>query len=367
MAQANDPGTGPNGKVATIHREVRDIFAHRPSDRPWQLPFAIALAACLPMLLGAYAGVMSHAAIASIGAMSIVYLPRTRLDQRMIAMMATAFAMTACYTLGQASHLVPSLRVPMITIVALLVTLCCRFYRVGPPGPLFFVMAAAIGAFAPGDISGLAVKVGSFALGTIGAATVAFFYSLYILRHWDPQPAPERSADMLGEVVVPSVIIAAFVGLSLALAEMFGFDKPYWVPVSCMAVLQGTSMRAVAHRQVQRIAGTLVGLGLTWLLVQYLDHPLQLALTIGVLTFVVEVIIVRHYALAAVFITPLAIALAEASTLGQTSATPLIIARFTDTVLGSMIGLAGGYCLHREAFNAWLGRQLSRLAPKRQP
>lgn len=363
MQPPPDPERRSAGQL--VRHELTEIFAPRASDRPWQLPFAIALAAGLPMVIGAWFGAISFGALASIGAMTIVYLPRTKLDQRMVAIMATACAMIACYGLGQIGQLVPSLQVPVIVFTTLLATIGCRYYRVGPPGPLFFVMAASIGAFAPGNLAELPEKLGIFALGSLCAVGIAFFYTLHILRHRDPLPLESPPDDKLSDVVVPSVIIAAFVGLSLASAQVFGFEKPYWVPISCIAVLQGITLRAVWHRQIQRIVGTFVGLGLTWILVRYLQTPVQLALATGVLLFLVEVIIVRHYALAAVFITPLAIVLAEASILGHTSATPLLQARLADTVLGSVLGLAGGYCLHQPALNAWLGRNLARLAPHR--
>lgn len=51
-----------------------------------------------------------------------------------------------------------------------------------------------------------------------------------------------------------------------------------------------------------------------------------------VLCFVVETAVVRHYAFAAIFITPMTILLAEAATLGHGPASTLIEARFYDTV-----------------------------------
>ena len=83
------------------------------------------------------------------------------------------------------------------------------------------------------------------------------------------------------------------------------------------------------------------------------------------LTFIIESIIVRHYALAAVFITPLTILLAEAAVLGQGSAAALIGARFVDTVLGCLVGLAGGVCLHSPRFRKVVGAPMRRLVPLR--
>jgi len=75
--------------------------------------------------------------------------------------------------------------------------------------------------------------------------------------------------------------------------------------------------------------------------------------------------VVRHYGLAVVFITPLTIFLAEATTLGQSMPAIIIEARLFDTVLGSVIGLIGGACLHSPGFRERVGRPVRRLVPER--
>lgn len=350
--------------VGTIaRRELHELITINPSDRPWELPLAVAVAAGLPMLLGAWFDEMSYAALASIGAMTIVYVPHTRLDHRMATIMAAAFAMIACFALGQLSQLVPIARGPIIALVAVLVTMACRYYRVIPPGSLFFVMATAIGAYTPGDIVDAPARLGVFALGTIGAVIVAFLYSMHILRFRAPLPASPPPDDLLDFVVIDSLIIGLFVGLSLGAAQILGLDKPYWVPVSCLAVIQGINLRAVWNRQAHRIIGTMIGLAVTWMLVRHAADSWAIAIAVTVLTFCIETAIVRHYAFATIFITPLTILLAEASILGHAGSSALIVARFTDTVIGSLIGLAGGICLHNSAARQMLRRRLRASEP----
>ena len=84
-----------------------------------------------------------------------------------------------------------------------------------------------------------------------------------------------------------------------------------------------------------------------------------------VLAFVIENAVVRHYGLAVTFITPLTILLAEASTLAHGSPNALIEARFFDTVLGCLIGLAGAVCLHSPGFRTLVGGWLRRFIPPR--
>jgi hypothetical protein len=342
---------------ALARRELRELVRIKPSDRPWELPFAVAMAAGLPLLVGAWFGNISYAALASIGGMTIVYVPRTTLDHRMVTVMAAAFGMIACFALGQISQFVPVARAPIIALVAMIVTMACRYYRVSPPGSLFFVMAAAIGAYTSG-VTAAPARLGVFALGTIGAVAVTFLYSLHILRSRAPLPTPKPPDDLLDFVVIDSLIIGLFVGLSLGAAQILGIEKPYWAPVSCLAVIQGVNLRAVWNRKTHRILGTMIGLAVTWVLARYTADPWIIAITITVLTFCIETAIVRHYAFAAIFITPLAILLAEVSTLGHSSSSALILARFVDTVIGAVIGLAGGACIHSIALRQILRRAL---------
>ena len=80
------------------------------------------------------------------------------------------------------------------------------------------------------------------------------------------------------------------------------------------------------------------------------------------LAFVIEILVVRHYALAVIFITPLTLLLADAATLGEShSIAPLMQARLIDTVLGCLVGLVGGMCLHSPAFRARVGTPIKRV------
>ena len=143
-------------------------------------------------------------------------------------------------------------------------------------------------------------------------------------------------------------------------------EKAYWVPVSCLAVIQGSSLRAVWNRQLHRIVGTSLGLLVAWGLLLLPLDKWTVSLTMMALSFIIELTVVRHYAFASIFITPLTILLAEAATLGQGSTASLIQARFFDTMLGCLVGLAGGICLHHPRFRMVVGNALRWLFPARR-
>src|SRR5690606_32789309 len=110
-------------------------------DRAWEMPLAAALCSGLPLLIGAWFGHMDYALAASLGGMVFLYLPGTALSHRMVWIMACSFGLIASYAGGLLSQFVALGVIPALSMTAILVTMVCRFYGVGPPGSLFFVMA----------------------------------------------------------------------------------------------------------------------------------------------------------------------------------------------------------------------------------
>lgn len=346
-----------------LRDELRALTYVQPHKRPWQLPFAAALASGLPLAAGTALGRLDWGLNAMLGGLVFLSLPDTRLRYRMVLMMALAFGMSACYAFGALTSLVPAAKSGAITLLTLIASMTARFYRLGPPGILFLIMAASIAAYTPITVEEVPLRVGLATMGAIFACSVAFLYSLHQVRRSPPAATiPSHGADF-DYVVVDSVVIAACVGLSLLLAESIGLERPYWAPVSCIAIIQGASLRLVWNRHVHRLLGTIIGLGLAWLILELpLDDWTLVAIMIA-LSFVIELVVVRHYGLAVVFITPLTILLAEASSLGQHSPIDTMLARVWDIALGSAIGLAGGAALHVPSFRARVARLIRALAP----
>jgi uncharacterized membrane protein YccC len=357
------------GTWQRLHSALRAEWSHlttlQSSDRRWQMPLAAALASGLPLMVGAAFHRLDYGLVSSLGGLVFLYLPDTPLHHRMTWLMCCAFGMTACYALGLVGHFFPPLTLLSVTAIATLVTMLCRYYDQGPPGSLFFVMAAAIGAYSPLSLPELPTRVGLLALGSLLACLVAFLYSLHIVRLQAPQPVKPLPSPGFDYVVLDSVLIGAFVGLSLLLAQLLHLPRPYWVPVSCLAVIQGVTLRAVWNRQLHRVLGTALGLLLAWALLALPLDAWRIAALVILLSFAVETLVVRHYGLAVVFITPLTILLAEAATLGHAPPHGLVLSRFFDTALGCAVGLAGGACLHSPRLRAAAGRALRRLVPAR--
>jgi hypothetical protein len=254
---------------------------------------------------------------------------------------------------------------PVLVSIATLATMMVRFYGLGPPRSLLFVMAAAIGAYTSFAPMQLPLQVGLLSLGCLLSCMIGFFYSVAVLRLQPAKPVERLPRARFDYVVIDSVVIGVFVGLSLVLAELMHLQRAYWVPISCIAVIQGQSLRVVWNRQLHRVLGTGIGLLLAWGLLLLPLEKWSISLIMMALTFVIELTVLRHYGFASIFITPMTILLVEAASLGQGSASELIQARFFDTVLGCLVGFAGGVCLHSPRVREVVRRQLRRLIPVR--
>lgn len=352
-----------------IAGEWRHFTTFQPSGRRWPMPLAAALSSGLPLLVGATLGRMDAGLVGSLGGLSFLYLPDRSLHQRMVVLMGCAFGLVASYACGLAVQALGAgfMRPLLIALIALIVTMTVRTYRLPPPGPLFFVMVAAIGAYTPVPMSSVPAQVGTMFLGTLVAAVIAFGYSLATAGRRAVSRPKSLSNPEVHVVLVDGVIIAIAVGASLALAQLFDLPRPYWVPVSCMAVLQGATLRAMWNRKIQRIAGTTVGVALAGGLLLLPLQGWSIALAVMVLTWLVEWLVVRHYGLATVFITPLTILLAEAAHLGsQPEVGALLMARLTDTALGCLVGFAAGLCLLDPRIRSAVERGVLALVAHRQ-
>lgn len=108
--------------------------------------------------------------------------------------------------------------------------------------------------------------------------------------------------------------------------------------------MQGATFVAMWQRKIHRVLGTVIGLSLTWIIFSLSPSAIEVAFIIFALNFMVELLVVRNYALAVIFITPLTILFAESTSIGNSSEL-LIMARLTDIIVGSAFGLVGGWIL----------------------
>lgn len=344
-----------------IKEQILALVAFNKTDRVWEIPFGAALASGVPLLVGAYFGTMQYAMVVGLGAFVFLYTTHTPIYHRMIVLMASSFGMIISFMLGAISHFNATLVGLVLGMIASLGAAICRYYQLNAPGNFFFIMVATLGAFMPFEIKALPFYAGLVAIGCMFACVVAFIYSLTTLKKVQLISINTHEYKGFSEVITDPFIIGVFVGGSVFCAGLLGLERAYWVPISCLAVMQGMTLFGTWTRHIHRIVGTFIGLGLTWVFFKLSLNNYQLAFMMIVLSFLIEYFVVRNYAIAAIFITPVTIFLAEISAGVVISDYNIIITRFTDTVLGSFIGIIGGLFLHNQHFRQIVEKILKKL------
>lgn len=337
---ANEPSQ-TNLSHDLIAAPIQSFITINSTTRPWHMPLVAALAISSPVFIGAYYDNVPMGLLASLGAMVILNLPYVgTLLYRMVVVLTCSFGMVACFAVGLIAHSVPILVIPLTLFITFWVTIFSRCYRLSPPAGLFIIMASALAFFMPVDVGEIPYLIGVVALGTLIAGMVGCCYTLCLLYNRPIKPAEPRLPT--DAVLSDSIIMAVMIASSLAVALLLNMPKPYWVPMSCYVVMQGINFKSIWIKHLHRIVGTGVGIGLAWVILDIQPQGYSIGLLILGLVFFIETLVVRHYAAAVIFVTPLTIMLAEYSTPHAQPLVEIISVRLWDTVLGCFIGVIGG-------------------------
>ncbi|WP_221798831.1 FUSC family protein [Oceanobacter mangrovi] len=327
------------------------LYGLAPTKRPFRYPLLIAICMAMPALIGALLGDFQHGLMATMGGTIVMYLIPTSLPKRMLTLSTAAIGFAFCFGLGLLGSVHPAVSALTLAVTATLVSLFTGYFRVAPPGNFFFIMVASIATVIPFEPAAIPERLGLLMLGSMSSLLLAFVYALMFKGEEPDQLVEPIVGAQLHKLVANSIVMGMFVGGGFWFAHLIGMHNPYWVPISCAAIMQGANMRMVWLRKIHRISGTAVGMCLAWVLFQYLEGPWALSAAIVVLSFCIETLIVRNYGYAVVFITPLTVIFAGVASHGlQTD--ELVFTRLLDISLGSLIGAIGGLCSH------WLAPKL---------
>lgn len=229
------------------------------------------------------------------------------------------------------------LAVPTTATVAALGSFASDAEGWHPPGPLFLVFAFAACAAIPSTTSDVAVAVG------VAAGSAAFAVVVGNLGAWwrreggEPPGRPSYLASLRWHVLPCS--LGVFVAGAVATSADIG--RPYWAMVSAVVPLVARDFQHQVVRGLHRVVGTLAGLVVAAGLLALDLDGLAVILVVAVLQAVAELLVGRNYALALVFITPLALLMVHLAVPAPT--TDLLADRGVETVIGVGAGLLVGY------------------------
>ncbi|MGQ4659854.1 FUSC family protein [Lysobacter sp. F6437] len=173
----------------------------------------------------------------------------------------------------------------------------------------------------------------------------------------DPRELPGSTTDAipLGHPGVRAVLLEALqpgsnarrvilrVGVAAVVAGALGaaihLDRAYWAVAAAVLMLhQGFDWLRMLQRSIERLLGTWVGLLVAGAIIVAHPQGLWIALVVMALQFTIEMVVVRNYTLAVVFITGAALTIASG---GQPVASPAayLLARGVDTLAGCVVAL----------------------------
>ena len=234
----------------------------------------------------------------------------------------------------------------VVAIVGFLGRFFFRLYGIAKPGPFFIVMVTAMGASTKIPLHRIPIMSSFLLLGVL--FSLGFAFLLHLVEK-EPLPAskpPKTVKERINDdpaVVIDSLLYSGFLFFAVYLSMGLQLKNPYWLVVSCASILQGDNLRAMAHRNVQRIFGTIIGLAIAAFLLNLPLSVFETLLIITALFVTVEYFVKRNYAIAQFFSTPMALMLSML--VRQQYLYSLIQFRFLGIVIGSLLGLFAGWLM----------------------
>ena len=237
-----------------------------------------------------------------------------------------------------------------LVLLATLLSMWVFGYRLGPPGSVFFVLVYGLAANATAVVDGERLTEPWVFLGTY-ACGLAFSYLVSIAPLVRPSVRRQKTRTLrqlfpgpwlgVGEwELVTRVAIAATIATTIC---VFFADphRAYWAVASGLAII---ALRHIGRtytfgRGLHRMVGTLIGAGLFTLIAPLGENAWVLVAILGVFQFIIELLVVRNYAMALVFITPLVLFIIGSMSPGL-QLMDSVGERVIDTVIGVVVALA---------------------------
>lgn len=329
-----------------IRGSIQRLVSLAPSRVDHIPAFRIAIGLAIPLAVLLVTGRTEWAMFVGFGAFTGIYSKYEPTRMRFRRQSLAGAMLTVCVTLGATlAQLGESMSAAAESwtalfvgaVVAGLAATLVMVRGLKPGGAIFPLFAVAAVSSAP---PAAPIWVAFLVAGS--AATLCV--GLGLLGHWagerhptaDFRPGEETwtLAQMAAEF--SRFTVAAAIAGMLGLAS--GLPFPYWAQIAAIALLSAPGRTAQVERGLHRVLGTTLGIVTTAFLLSFPAEPWQLVVWVVILQFLAELYVMRNYAFALLFITPLAllmVQLAHPQPLGT-----MLQARVVETVIGAVVGIA---------------------------
>ncbi|MDH1703074.1 FUSC family protein [Comamonas terrigena] len=278
---------------------------------------------------------------AALGALSALFgrFAPLRLRMRIVTLCAGLMALGVLIpSLATLAGAGPATMLGVMALVAGAATLVVSHWVLGGPGAVIIVFATGAALVpAPDGLTVAARTLAALAGGAVACATcrATDWLRKDALPHL-ALPPPEAPPLRLELLVALRITVAA--GLSAWVAYLAGMPHPAWAAIGAVAVMQGAHLHITMNRALQRMAGTVVGAVVAWLILAQNPGFGTVLACIVLFQFVTEVVIGFNYALGQIAVTPSALLMTHlAAPAAAVAGMP--VERVMDTILGAALGI----------------------------
>ena len=327
------------GCLAPVKHHVRE-FLSIPSGRGHRFPAVrVAAGLFLPLLVLVLLGRTDLTMCAIFGSLTGVFGRSEphwhRLKHQSASGALMVLTVLAGVALSQADR-GPWSVVVIGTVIAGTISVAADYLRIRPAGPFTYIFAFTATSAAPfaGTLPEAFSAAGS---GALLAVLLGVAGRLHARRHtpaWRPARVPPDWRRILVHSGRYTVAVAAAGSVSAAL----GLGHGYWAMLAACAPLAAADAASGPKRAAHFILGTYAGVLLSFVLLQVPWTAVQLAVLLAVLQFSGEVYAVRHYGMAMVFLTPVALLMTGFT--HRSDAWALTMDRALETTIGALVAVA---------------------------
>lgn len=347
----------PTGLITASRRAAKSLFVLPPGPGPrgW-IAFRAAVSIGVPFGVLTLAGHEMIGLQMATGAFVSLYSTHLRAGERARVLPIVGLHLMLCAALGTLLAPWTTWLLAGLIIISAVTSALAFAFRLGAPGPVFLVLVYGLS----GSITGINTSATGTGSGERHNDPAVFLLSLTcgvvfsclvacapLLRRSERSRHRRPLREVLpgpwlgpGErILTIRITIAAILGTVIT-AAFFDPNRAYWTVCASIAVVGLSAVRSYSiGRGMHRTVGTLLGAGLYLAVAPITTNPLVLVLVLMVLQFAIEYVVVRNYALALVFITPLVLLLTGAAVAGGDQVTTAS-ERVIDTAIGSAIAIA---------------------------
>ncbi len=332
-----------NFDTGPYRRFAQQFAAIGPHAGAHRVALRVAISLAIPLLTLWSLGRLDLSIYATFGAFASLYGRDDVFSRRIVMQVQAGVVQVVSLAVGttlSAAAAPPLVSVAAVALIAGLVTVISRALRWHPPGALFAVFAAGATASIPASADAVwhAAVLGTAAVAVALIVTVLFAAVRGALAETaDAVPAAMPSARTWGA--------AGLVTLGAAVAGAAAIwvtgDHWYWAMVAAVAAMSRPHLQAQMVRGAQRLVGTLLGVLIAAGLFALDMPPLAVILVALACQAGAELFVGRNYAIALLFITPLALLMVE---LAAPTNDPgqLLADRALDTAVGVAAALVVG-------------------------